>query len=139
MNEFEQRLNRQPQKEIPSAWRAEILAAAHEAQAARHLKQPRPSSILHFLSSLLWPHPKAWAGLAVVWMVIVGLQLAARDDSGSRVTAKAAPPSPEMMVELRKQQRMFAELVGPREEPVADRSKSYSPKPRTGRVEWVVG
>lgn len=132
MNEFEQRLNRQPPKAIPPAWRAEILAAARTAQAACQPFRPS-SSILHFLSSLLWPHPKAWAGLAAVWVVIVGLQLASRDESGSRVAAKAAPPSPEMVAELKKQQRMFAELVGPREEPVADRSKTYAPRPRTQR------
>jgi len=58
-------------------------------------------------------------------------------DTSPRVAEKSAPPSAEMVAELKKQQRMFAELVGPREEPVADRSKNYPNRPRTWRVELV--
>jgi hypothetical protein len=140
-DDFESRLQRQPQRQVPPAWRGEILAAAREAQAAchpspvtRHLKPSRPSAILHFLSSLLWPHPKAWAGLAAVWILIFAVNISMRDTS-PRLAEKSVPPSPEMVAELKKQQRMFAELVGPREEPVADRSKSYPARPRTWRVE----
>lgn len=142
--EFEKRLQRQPVKPIPGEWRAEILAAAREAQAACHLspvtchlKPSRPASILHFLSSLLWPHPKAWAGLAAVWVFILVLNVSMREGAPRREMAKTSPPSPEMIAELKQQQRMFAELVGSREETVADRSKSYPNRPRTWRVEMV--
>jgi hypothetical protein len=140
-NQFESRLSRQPLRQIPPTWRAEILAAARTAQATPHESRVTHhswlSTINHQLSTLFWPHPKAWAGLAAAWVLILGLNVSTRDDSGSRVTAKTAPPSPEMMVELRKQQRMFAELVGSREERVADRSKSYAPRPRTQREEMA--
>ena len=39
------------------------------------------------------------------------------------------------MVELRQQQRMLAELIGPREMNDADRSKSFVPQPRSERAE----
>jgi hypothetical protein len=79
---------------------------------------------------LLWPHPKAWAGLAAVWIFIFAVNVSMRDSS-PRVAEKSAPPSPEVIVELRQQQRLLAELVGPREERDADRSKPYKSRPRT--------
>ena len=51
---------------------------------------------------------------------------------------KSAPPSPEVMVELKKQQRMFAELVGSYEPADADRRKIFSPRPRSERAEILV-
>jgi hypothetical protein len=143
-DDFELRLQRQPLRPIPPAWRAEILAAARTAQAAchpssvtRHLKPSWPSSILHSLSSLLWPHPKAWAGLAAVWILILAVNFSMRDSS-PRLAEKSAPPSPEMIVELRQQQRLFAELVGPRETRDADRPRIFTPRPRGERTEILV-
>ncbi len=46
---------------------------------------------------------------------------------------KSPPPSPEVIVELRQQQRMLAELIGPRDTSDADRSKSFVPQPRSER------
>ena len=60
-------------------------------------------------------------------------------DASPMMAKKSAPPSPEVMVELRKQQRMFAELVGSREAPDTDRPKIFSPKPRSERAEVLVG
>jgi hypothetical protein len=91
------------------------------------------------LSAFLWPHPKAWAGLAAVWVFILVLNVSMRDGAPQREMVKTSPPSPEMIAELKKQQRMFAELVGPREEAVADRSKSHRPHPRSEWVELRVG
>jgi hypothetical protein len=143
MEQLERRLNRQPLRQIPAEWRGEILAAASAAQTTchpspvtRHLQPSRPSSILHFLSSLLWPHPKAWAGLAAVWIFIFAVNFSMRDSS-PRLAEKSAPPSPEVIVELRQQQRLFAELVGPRETRDADRPRIFTPKPRGERAELV--
>ena len=69
-DQFEQRLRRQPVKSIPSAWREEILSTARAASPRLSTLDPRPgvlSIIRHQLSTLLWPHPKAWAGLAAVF------------------------------------------------------------------------
>ena len=141
-SEFEKKLRRQPVKEMPTAWRAEILAAARESQAA-----PHASRIMHHawlstlnsqLSTFFWPHPRAWAGLAAVWIFIFTLNFSTRDKS-VMVAEKSAPPSPEVIVELRKQQRLFAEFMEPREAPVADRAKTDVPHPRSGRTELLVG
>ena len=82
-------------------------------------------------------HPKAWAGLAAVWILIFAAQFSMRDATPV-MAEKAAPPSPEVIVELRQQQRMLAELIGARDTSDADRSKSLVPRPRTERVEVLM-
>jgi len=59
-----------------------------------------------------------------------------RDQSPVRAE-KSSPPSPEVIVELHQQQRMLAELIGPRDISDADRSKSFVPQPRSERAEMV--
>jgi len=142
LEQFEQRLSRQPVREIPGEWRAEILSAARAAQAVPANLRPAPrdsflSTINHQLSTLLWPHPKAWAGLAAVWVCVGAFNLATQDKA-PRIAEKSAPPSPAVMVELKKQQRLFAELVGNYETAEADRPRVYSPKPRSERTECLV-
>jgi hypothetical protein len=142
MEQFEQRLSGRPVREVPGEWRAEILGAARAAQAVPAAARPALrasflSTINSQLSTLLWPHPKAWAGLAAVWVCIGALNLSTQDKA-SRVVEKSAPPSPEVMVELKKQQRLFAELVGSYETTDADRPRVFSPKPRSERTEFEV-
>jgi hypothetical protein len=59
--DFEKQLQRQPLREPPRDWRAEILAAADS----------RPST---------WPSFRAWTALAAVWVVIFLLHLTAPDE-----------------------------------------------------------
>jgi len=132
-SEFEQRLRGQPLKPLPGEWRAEILAAAREARGLRHSSFVIRHS---WLATLLWPHPKAWAGLAAVWLAIVALNFSMRERSPV-LAAKTTPPPPEMVVELRQQQKMLAELIGPAEVSVADRQRVLFPKPRSERVKML--
>ena len=140
--QFEQRLSRQPVKEVPPAWRAEILAAARAAQPAsqmaRVVKHSFLSTLNRQLAAILWPHPKAWAGLAAVWVCIIGLNLSTRE-KGAVVAEKVAPVAPEMVVELRKQQKLYAELMGVNEPREVERPKDVPGRPRTQRVEILVG
>jgi hypothetical protein len=133
--DFEQRLQRQPLRQVPAEWRGEILSAA------KHASRPAPrtsflSTFNRQLSSLLWPHPKAWAGLAAVWILIFAVDFSMRD--ATRVVAeKAAPPSPEVIVELKQQQRMLAELIGASQAREAELPK-FLPLPRSERVEILM-
>jgi hypothetical protein len=137
-DDFESRLQSQPMRPIPPDWRAEILAAARDAQPAPRASRPAPQAWLltinHQLSTFFWPHPKAWAGLAAVWILIFAMNFSMHDSS-PRLAAKSAPPSPEVIVELKKQQRMFAELVGANEPLDADRRKIFLPRPRSEHYE----
>jgi hypothetical protein len=138
MEQFEQRLTRQPLRPIPREWRGEILVAARTAQPARHLspftRHSWLSTLNHQLSTIFWPHPKAWASLAAIWVFILAVNFS-MGDSSPRRAEKSVPPSPEVMVELRKQQLMLAELIGPREAHDADRPRNIAPRPRGERVE----
>jgi hypothetical protein len=138
--QFERRLRRQPLKPVPAGWRAEILAAAKLAARRSEAKTVQPSwrsTINRQLSTIFWPHPKAWAGLAAIWIFIFAMNFSMRDPA-PRVVEKTAPPSPEVMVELKKQQLLFAELVGACEPLDADRQKLFSPKPRSECVEILM-
>lgn len=137
-SEFEKKLSRQPVKQIPAEWRAEILAAAVDAQTARHSSPATHHSWLstlnHQLSTLLWPHPVAWAGLTAVWVCILTLNFSLRDRPPV-LAVKALAPSPEVLVELRQQHKLYAELMGMSETQDADRPRILAPKPRSERVE----
>jgi hypothetical protein len=137
MNEFEQKISRQPLKKIPGEWRAEIVATATSRTSrveGREQDEIWLSTFVARLSTIFWPHPKAWAGLAAVWIFIFALNFSMRDKT-PMVAEKISPPSPEVIVELKKQQLLFAELMGPRETPDADRQKIFSPKPRSEYAE----
>jgi hypothetical protein len=137
-DDFEQKLSHQPMRQIPGEWRAEILDACRVSSVER--REPErflPSTLVSRLSTIFWPHPKAWAGLAAVWILIFAVDFSMRDTTPV-VAEKAAPPSPEVIVELRQQQRMLAELIGARDTSDADRSKSLVPRPRTERVEILM-
>jgi hypothetical protein len=137
LEQFEQSLRRRPVKQIPGEWRADILAASRGVQVSHHAsrvtQQSFFSTLNHQLSTILWPHPTAWAGLAAVWILILALNFSSRDRSPA-VAEKSAPPSPEVIVELRQQRLLLAELIGPRDTRDADRSKSFVPQPRSERT-----
>jgi hypothetical protein len=134
--QFERRLSRQTLRQIPHEWRAGILSAAERAPHSAPRASLR-STLRQKLSTLFWPHPKAWAALAAIWVLIFTLNFSMRDTSPG-IAEKSAPPSPEVIVELKKQQLLFAELMDPRETPDADRQKIFSPKPRSERVEILM-
>jgi len=134
-DDFEQKLQRQSLRQIPAEWREEILSAA------KHTPRPAPrasvlSTFNHQLSTILWPHPKAWAGLAAVWILIFCMDFSMRDKS-PLVAEKAAPPSPEVIVELKQQQRMLVELIGASQVRDAEPTR-FLPLPRSERAEILM-
>src|ERR1035437_5535226 len=156
--DFEKRLQRQPLRQMPGEWREEILSAARQASLPEHAPRtkstlrsaatedghhapPSPSllsTINHQLSTILWPHPTAWAGLAAVWLVILGINLTTRD--ASQMLAKhASPVSPQIFMAFQEQERLLSELIGPRDTPVAEGPKPRLPRPRReGRKEMLM-
>jgi hypothetical protein len=141
-DEFEQHLQRQTLRQVPAGWREEILSSARDAQAAAHTSHgPHRKFLSAFqqrLSALLWPNPKAWAGLAAIWIFILMLNVSMREKAPV-VAENISPPSPEMLVALLKQQKLFAEWMGASDAPEADRPKVFLPHPRSWRAEFLVG
>ena len=139
---FEQRLGRQPLRPVPANWRAGILRAAQTVQVNEksvHLPVASQTGWRHVvgreLRALFWPNPKAWAGLAAVWVLIAIINFSMRDTT-PQTTEKSAPPSPAAVAELRNQQRMFVELSCQGETQEADRQKNIPLKPHSERVEF---
>jgi hypothetical protein len=135
-DDLEQKLSRLSLRHIPAKWRGEILDAAISRHASCVTRHSFLSTLNHQLSTLLWPHPKAWAGLAAVWMLIFCLDFSMRDTTPI-AAEKAASPSPEVMVELKQQQRMLAELIGSSQARDAE-SPRFFPLPRSERVEILM-
>jgi hypothetical protein len=135
-DDFEQKLQRQPLRQVPAGWRNEILAAAASGHALPVARHSFLSSLNSQLSTILWPHPTAWAGLAAAWIFILAVNVSVRDRLPV-VAEKSTPPAPEVIVELRQQRRLLAELMGPRDARDADRSKSFVPQPRSERADLI--
>jgi hypothetical protein len=131
--QFEQRLQRQPMREVPSAWRDEILIAARNSlvpeSGSRRTQDTWFSILIEQFSLLLSPHPRAWAGLAAAWLIILAMNFASREDSTAIAGGSVSPPTPQMREMLREQQQMLAELF---DQPVAaDRIKARVPRPQS--------
>jgi len=122
MDEFEQFLKKQPLREVPPAWRTEILPPAARPEAV----QPA------WWHEWLWPSPAAWAGLAYVWVVILALNVAARPSAAERQLAERSPaPSPDMALALAQQQRDLAQLLGSPVESPVETKRRYPPGPQS--------
>jgi hypothetical protein len=105
--DFENQLQRQPLREVPGEWRAEILRSA---RAASHETSPPTPHVVAWWREWLWPSPQAWAGLAAVWMVIVGLNATAPTEPGA-VAKRSPTPSVEVDSTLAAQRRELARLL----------------------------
>jgi hypothetical protein len=99
-DEFERQLRRQPWREVPAGWRAEILHSAQRAAAgttAGRREKLVPAGATSWWRDLWWPCPQAWAGLAAVWIVIGALNLngspakqVAKNDARAKTTIALA-------------------------------------------------
>ena len=84
---------------------------------------------------LVWPCRRTWAALAAVWIALFIFNASQRDKS-ELAALKLPPPSPEMILTFRQQERLLAELIGPNEPQAVAPPKPFLPQPRSeGRFE----
>ncbi|MGI8966614.1 MAG: hypothetical protein ACR2H1_11070 [Limisphaerales bacterium] len=126
-DDFEKRLQQQTVRPIPREWRREILQQA--TGVSSYQLKTQNSKLKTFLSELLWPCPQAWAGLAAVWIVIFAISYDGQDHKTK--TAKASPPSPEVILALKEQRRLYLELAELHPTEKAESPKSATPGPRS--------
>jgi hypothetical protein len=86
---------------------------------------------LSFLE-LVWPCRRTWAALAAVWIALFIFNVSQRDKS-ELAARKLPPPSPEMILAFRQQEKLLAELIGPNETRAAEPPKPFSPRPSSQR------
>ena len=92
---------------------------------------------LSFLE-LIWPCRRIWTGLAAVWILIFIFNFSQRDPS-ELMARKTPPPSPEMILTFRQQEKLLTELIGPNEPQAAAPPKPFLPQPRSeGRIEILI-
>jgi anti-sigma factor RsiW len=116
----------------------QVAAAAKFAAAPRPLPlAPRPSGWLSTLNSqlstLLWPHPKAWAGLAAVWVLIFAVNFASRETTPGLEARQVKVLTTETVRSLKQREQLLAEVSGLPENREAGRPKAMPPRPRTER------
>ena len=131
-DDFEESLRRQPLREIPADWRESILPHAIAArEAAPVLKRSFLATLNHHLSTLLWPHPKAWGALAAVWIAIAVFHF-----SGSEPSVQYSDKSdsaPDVLLALRAQGRLLDELVDEHWSAIRQPSPPSPTQPRSER------
>jgi hypothetical protein len=126
-DDFEKQLQRQPLRQVPDVWRAEILDAVSAPSAIHH----SPFTIhAPWWRELLWPNPAAWAGLAAAWVVILALNLASSEKNNPD-SATSPAPSPEVLQALIQQRQLFAELIRSGDLPPMERPRLFLPRPRS--------
>ena len=111
-DDFEKQLRETPFRPAPIAWRADILKAARVEQASCLFPQDARLSNAHetrhatgrsrqdacsttpqsWWRELLWPCPKAWAGLAAAWVVILACQYTGSEPRSTPSTQSAKAP-----------------------------------------------
>ncbi|HUR44887.1 MAG TPA: hypothetical protein VMZ27_03345 [Candidatus Saccharimonadales bacterium] len=132
---FENQLRGQTLRQPPADWRKDIVAAANQAKSAPD-GDCEPSS--SWWQILFWPAPRAWAGLAAVWVMIFAMQFAA-DDGPAAVQVAHVPQSKQMLVAMKERQRLYAELLSETDTNVeAEPAKKFIPRPRSEGLPTVV-
>jgi hypothetical protein len=131
-DDFERQLQRQPIRPVPEEWRAGILQAARNEV---HNQGPGPQvESISWWREWLWPCPQAWAGLAAVWLIILGLNTT-RLEPAAIAANQSTAPSPEAQMTLAAQRRELARLLEniaepapvPKPAPISPRSEGNSP------------
>jgi hypothetical protein len=141
-DDFEQQLQRQPMRAVPPAWRQQILTGVSAQRAARG---PVPETEASWWRALLWPCPQAWAGVAAVWLLILGLHGMSGFEPRSPAQLATVMPSAEWRALLAEQRRLFTELLFSPEPPPApsrsdpaDRPRSQGPQGSGSSAGWFL-
>jgi len=126
------------------AIRHDVLSAEFKVGQASRLSPPGRMKksetggkpVLRLLwQELVLPSRRIWTGLAAIWILIFVFNVSQRDPS-ERMARKSPPPSPEMILTFRQQERLLTELIGPSEPQIVAPPKPFLPQPRSeGRIE----
>ncbi len=123
-----------PTRDAQTRWMKAVQAAANN----KSIRRPEAQNFLfNCWLELIWPYRRIWTGLAAVWILILIFNFSQRDPS--ELMARKSPPSPEMILVFRQQQRLLAELIGPNEPQAVEPPKPFLPQPRSeGCVEILM-
>lgn len=130
-DDFEKRLESQPLRRIPSEWRKQILPGTKSSPHSSFTSRHSFLSTLHSqLSTILWPNPKAWAGLAAVWMLIFAIQFETKNQTPLVATVSASART-QTVTMLKDQQKILAELMDNAEPRDVDKPRRLPNQPHS--------
>ena len=131
LDPFEQQLRRQPLRTVPEGWKEEILSAARLAgtRASGELAPRVPAG--PWWRAWLWPNPTAWAALAAMWVVIIGLHW--DTPSSPSVTARQTVASSDALRLYAEQHRELGRILGTSTESKPKPSRNKPPGAGTRR------
>lgn len=112
--DFENQLRRQPMRQVPAPWRAQILAVT----------QPAPAAWRRWFQ----PWPQAWATLGAAWLLIFALHLATPNDAAP---ADNYPVMAESTILLQERTMIMAQLLNAAEADEPPPALPAEPKPRS--------
>jgi anti-sigma factor RsiW len=128
----------------PALWerieRAVVAAEPAAARSGRPGRVSEPGAWQALLSALgeqlqagLRRSPGAWAGLALVWGLILVLDLTAREPNSRLVTGQGIPSVSEMRFAWKQKQLLMADLAFALEPAPAGKSSPARPSPHSDR------
>ena len=128
-DDLEHRLRGLRPAALPAAWRQEILATA--SGTAGRPNSADPAS--HSWWAGLWPSPWAWAGLASLWLVILGLNVATNAAAPTEAIA-SMPISPQaLQLVWAEREQLWRDVALPSEPPPPATTPPSRPR-RSGAV-----
>ncbi len=77
----------------------------------------------------------AWAGLAAAWVVILALDLSAREPQALRMAGNQLPPAADVRFAVKQRELLMADLVVLSEPAPAAKTEPVRPSPRSERPE----
>jgi hypothetical protein len=129
--DFESRLQRQPLRELPRDWRADILAAA-ATPAGRRSRGATGEGETHGEGASTWPSLRAWATLGAAWVVIFLLHFTSPDEP--RLARNSAPMTLQSFALLHEQTLRMADLLGQTDAGEPPVALPAPPQPRSERA-----
>ncbi len=147
-DDFEQYLQRQPIRPVPTEWRREILSAVAAVPPNNAADKPlwrfRVVDLVTASTPKLgwrewfWPSPAAWATLATVWLVIcTGLVIVVTHLTASETPAIAASktplPAPQILTMVVENRQLIEKLKLMDVAPVPNDTSSTMPGPQSER------
>jgi hypothetical protein len=122
--DFENRLQRQPLRELPRDWRAGILAAASVPTSGAVRCRAEAAST--------WPSFRAWVTLGAAWVVIFLLHFTSPEEP--RLARNSAPMTLQTFAMLHEQTMRMADLLGQTDADEPPAALPAPPQPRSQRA-----
>ena len=96
-----------------------------------------PSFLSQLWMHLVLPSRRIWAGLAMLWLVVIGLSIATPDVPRSNYASTVVPPNtPERELALQQQQRLLADLLNGNGR-IEARVRPYVPRPSSRTIRSI--